>query len=288
MQIDFQREREWWDAKAPAEEHDLGDEFVNRALRWREIERHLAGVRTILDVGAGTGAFSIPLAEQGYLVTHLDFSPAMIATARGKAGHLPRLRFVEANAVQLPFSDRSYDLVLNLDGAVSFCWSQAERAIVESCRVARRKLILTVSNRSSLTAVTVSASLHVTGRLVPAVYAMFDRGQWHQEEFPENPLLSKGCTQDYLGPLRAFLPAELRALLSEAGMTPLRIGGLGSLARLCDPGDLESARRDSVVLDEFIDACERFDLEILPDGPGTRQRAGLIAVGERRDEVLYA
>jgi hypothetical protein len=212
----------------------------------------------------------------------------MIATARSKAGHLPTLSFVEGNAVQLPFPDRSFDLVLNLDGAASFCGSQAERAIAESCRVAGHKLILTVSNRSSLTAVTVSASLHVTGRLVPAVYAMFERGQWHQEEFAENPLLSKGCTQDYLGPLKAFLPAGLRALLSEAGMTPLRIGGLGSLARLCDPGDLESARRDPVVLDEFIDACERFDLEILPDGPGTRQRAGLIAVGERRDEVLYA
>ena len=29
---------------------------------------------------------------------------------------------------------------------------------------------------------------------------------------------------------------------------------------------------------DFVDLCERFDLEVLPDGPGSKQRAGLIAV----------
>ncbi len=48
-----------WDAMAAVEEDDLADEAMNRALRWREIERHLAGVNTVLDLGAGTGAFSM-------------------------------------------------------------------------------------------------------------------------------------------------------------------------------------------------------------------------------------
>jgi len=54
---DFNREKQWWDAKAEKEDRDSADESVNRALRWREIERHLEGVKTILDVGAATGAF---------------------------------------------------------------------------------------------------------------------------------------------------------------------------------------------------------------------------------------
>lgn len=194
MEVDFNRERAWWDAKAPKEEQDLADEAVNRALRWREIERHLAGVHTVLDVGAGTGAFSIPLARRGFAVTHVDFSPAMLALARRKAevysrggshaAGLQNLGFVEANAVALPFPGRSFDLVLNMDGAISFCGSLAEQALQETCRVTRKMLILTVSHQAWMIPIWVSASVKVTGRLVPAVEAMFDRGKWHQGQFP--------------------------------------------------------------------------------------------------------
>jgi hypothetical protein len=40
-ETNFDREKMWWDAKAPKEELDSADEYINRALRWREIERHL-------------------------------------------------------------------------------------------------------------------------------------------------------------------------------------------------------------------------------------------------------
>jgi SAM-dependent methyltransferase len=278
MEVDFNRERAWWDAKAPEEEQYLGDEAVNRALRWREIERHLAGVRTVLDVGAGTGAFSIPLAQRGFAVTHVDFSPAMLALAREKAEELENVQFVGANATTLPFPDRSFDLVLNMDGAISFCGCQAEQALRETCRVTRRVLILTVSHRAWMIPIWVSASVKVAGHLVPAVGAMFDRGEWHQEQFPENPLLSKGVTQDYFPGFRAFLPGELRALLEGAGMRVLRCGGLGTLANFCGPESLDQVCQDVALFQDFVDLCERFDQEVLPDGPGTRQRAGLMAV----------
>ena len=282
MEVDFEREKEWWDAKAPKEEQDRGDEPINRALRWREIERHLDGMESILEIGGGTGAFSIPLARRGHSVTHLDLSPAMLGIARSKAEGLSTIRFVEGNSVDLSrFPDASFDLVLNMDGAISFCGSQAERAILESCRVTRRKLILAVSNRTRIIPVWVGESLRTVHRLLPAVYAMFDRGEWHQDAYPENPTLSRGCTQDYFGSFRAFLPAELRSILEGAGMEVLRIGGLGSLAHLCGVDAVEAAQQDAQVLEEFLDLCERYDQEILTDGPGSRERAGLIAVAER-------
>ena len=282
MDVSFERERLWWDAKARSEEIDRADEAVNRALRWREIERHLDGVRSILDVGAGTGVFSIPLARRGFSVTHVDISPAMLEIARRKASGLDTISFVEGNATDLSrFPDASFDLVLNMDGAVSFCGSKAETAIAESCRVARKKIIVTVSSLAWLLPVTVQSSLAVAGRLLPAVGAMLARGEWHQEEFPDNALLARGCTQDYLGPLKAFRPSELRTALERAGLRVLRLGSLGSLANLCGAEVVRQVLRDARLFQEFLDVSERFDHDILPEGPGTRQRAGLIAVAER-------
>lgn len=284
MNVNFEREKEWWDAKAPKEEQDLADEEVNRALRWREIERHLDGVKTILDVGAGTGAFSIPLARRGFSVAHLDFSPEMLKIAKRKAQGINCISFIKGNATDLSgFWDSSFDLVLNLDGAISFCGSEAEKAILESCRVCRKKLIITVSHRALTVPLWTTTILEQTGRFLPAVYAMLNEGEWHQEQFPENAALIKGqTTQDYFGAFKAFLPGELKKILERAGMKVLRLGGLGSLASLCGKETVQKVLGDQTLLQEFLDLCERFDKEVLPDGPGTRQRAGLIAVAERK------
>lgn len=279
MQVDFERERRWWDAKAHKEEQDRADEAINRALRWREIERWLDGVHTILEVGGGTGAFSIPLAQRGYEVTHVDLSPAMLEVARQKVGDLPNLRFVQANAVDLSqFGDGEFDLVLNMDGAISFCGIMAEKALLESCRLARRVLIASVTPRAHMLPTIVRASLLTTGELVPAVYEMWERGLWRQEQYPENERLAEGMTQNYMGVMRAFLPAELRAILEKAGMRVLRCGGLGSLSGLCGEEVTQRVLADKRLLETFLDLNERFDNEVLPDGPGTSQRAGLLAV----------
>jgi hypothetical protein len=46
--------------------------------------------------------------------------------------------------------------------------------------------------------------------------------------------------------------------------------------------DFERERRwwDAKLFEEFVDLCERFDREILPEGPGTCMRAGLLSVAE--------
>jgi SAM-dependent methyltransferase len=281
-EIDFDRERQWWDAKAPKEESDSADESINRALRWREIERHLEGAKTILDIGGATGAFSIPLAKRRFHVTHLDLSPEMLGIAREKGRDVPGIEFLEGNASDLKqFSDRSFDLVLNMDGAISFSGSKATRAIQETCRVARAKVILTVSHRAQMAAAWVGGSLLKTGQLGPAVHAMIERGEWHQDQYPGSEALTEGLTQNYLGALQAFLPGELTTILENEGMRVLRCSGLGSLAGLCAPEALARILKDGTLLESFLTICERFDREILPCGPGTRQRAGLIAVARR-------
>lgn len=68
----------------------------------------------VLDVGTGTGVM-VPLllervGETGEIVG-LDFSPKMLEAARGK-GFPPNVQFVEANVVELPYPDSSFDLVV--------------------------------------------------------------------------------------------------------------------------------------------------------------------------------
>ncbi len=53
----------FWNEISQIEEVDYDDEMINRLLRFKAIQCHLSGVHTILDVGAATGAYSIPLAR---------------------------------------------------------------------------------------------------------------------------------------------------------------------------------------------------------------------------------
>ena len=245
MGIDFEGARRRWDACAEKEEEWLRSPSVNRALRFREIERRLVDVRTILDVGGGTGAFSLPLAQRGFEVVHVDFSPAMLDIARRKAGGARNIRFVEANAIDLSmFPDRSFDLVLNMDGPVSGAGAEAPRVLGESCRVARKTLIVTAAH-----------------------------GAW--------AFLRRIRNRPIAAEIRAFLPAELVGTIEAHGMTVLRAGGLGSLAHLCGEDFVNGVLANPDGVEPFLDECERFDHEILPDGPGTYDDTGLIAVAER-------
>ncbi|MBK4349025.1 bifunctional demethylmenaquinone methyltransferase/2-methoxy-6-polyprenyl-1,4-benzoquinol methylase UbiE [Lacisediminihabitans sp. G11-30] len=62
----------------------------------------------ILDIAAGTGTSSAALAKSGADVTAADFSPGMIEVGRRRH---PKLTFVQADAMALPFEDNSFDAV---------------------------------------------------------------------------------------------------------------------------------------------------------------------------------
>jgi ubiquinone/menaquinone biosynthesis C-methylase UbiE len=65
---------------------------------------------TVLDIGSGPGHVANALAETGAAVTGIDFSARMVEVARR---HYPRVRFLEANAEQLPFDDAGFQAVVS-------------------------------------------------------------------------------------------------------------------------------------------------------------------------------
>nr|WP_307786149.1 bifunctional demethylmenaquinone methyltransferase/2-methoxy-6-polyprenyl-1,4-benzoquinol methylase UbiE [Rathayibacter sp. SD072] len=65
----------------------------------------------ILDVAAGTGTSSASLARSGAEVVAADFSPGMISVGRRRQAGNELIEFVQADAMDLPFEDESFDAV---------------------------------------------------------------------------------------------------------------------------------------------------------------------------------
>jgi ubiquinone/menaquinone biosynthesis C-methylase UbiE len=286
VKTEYEFEKKWWNAKAHKEEIDMFDEKINRELRWKEINKNLTSdIKTILDVGGATGVFSIPLAQKGFKIVHFDISDEMISIAKNKAieTKLTNITFEQGISADLSrFDNDSFDLVLNMDGAVSFCGIDAEKAINETIRVAKKKVIMTVSNKANMIISALRSGLHLSDeRFIPAIYEMFDKGFWHTHQYDENTEMVKGCTNDYLGPIKAFTPEEIKLIFENNGMKIERLTSIGSLSNHCGKEFVDKLFEKPKLYLEYIDLCDRFDKEICPDSIGSNQRAGIMIVASK-------
>ncbi len=90
---------------------------------------------TLLEIGCGSGYYSevLPyLLKEEIRYTGIDFSYAMVSLAHRQYASA---KFLQADATQLPFASQSFDIVVN--GTALMHITDYERAIAESCRVAR-------------------------------------------------------------------------------------------------------------------------------------------------------
>ncbi|WP_146843932.1 demethylmenaquinone methyltransferase [Cellulomonas composti] len=87
---------------------------------------------TVLDLAAGTGTSSEPLADAGVRVIPCDLSVGMLTVGHQRRPDLP---FVAGNALALPFADESFDAVTISFGLRNV--PDVETALAEMLRVAR-------------------------------------------------------------------------------------------------------------------------------------------------------
>jgi demethylmenaquinone methyltransferase/2-methoxy-6-polyprenyl-1,4-benzoquinol methylase len=116
--------REMFTAIAPR--YDLLNHLLSAnidKLWWRRTARNFAPILSrpnarVLDLCCGTGDMAFALQRQGSKsrITGADFSHAMLKLASAKSGDNSALKWIEADALQLPFPDQSFDLVTSAFG----------------------------------------------------------------------------------------------------------------------------------------------------------------------------
>jgi len=167
--------------------------------------------RHLLDAGGGPGRYTLALARQGYQVTLLDLSPALLDLARARIAHAESsvqeriVRIIEGSIDDLTgFDDAQFDAVLCLGGPLSHILDPARRrhALRGMCRVLHPdgRLFISVMNRLAGFRSVVQW---------PHAWAQFLPG-----------LLTGGYTT--MGPtalpVYTFLPEEFVHALTEAGL----------------------------------------------------------------------
>ncbi len=134
-----------------AKRYDLVNDLLSlgRTKAWRRATTAIIDPKPgmkILDLAAGTGSSSEPLAKAGADVIPADFSEGMLAAGRKVRPHLP---FTKADALNLPFEDGRFDLLTISFGLRNT--SDTDKALKEALRVVKKGGRLVVAEFSSPT-----------------------------------------------------------------------------------------------------------------------------------------
>jgi ubiquinone/menaquinone biosynthesis C-methylase UbiE len=173
-----------WDAEAAtfdeAPDHGLRDPATRAA--WLELlTAHLPEPPArIADLGCGTGTLGVLLADVGYAVDGVDFSPEMVTRARAKAAGRDGVTFTVADASEPPLEPAAYDAVLSRH--VLWALADPPAALEHWIRLLgpRGRLVLVEGfwhTGAGLAAAQTEALLSAAGR-TPSTYRLDDPVYW--------------------------------------------------------------------------------------------------------------
>ena len=134
-----------------AKRYDLVNDLLSlgRTKAWRRATTAIIAPKPgmkILDLAAGTGSSSEPLAAAGADVIPADFSQGMLDAGRKARPHLP---FTFADALNLPFPDAEFDVVTISFGLRNT--SDTDKALREALRVTKKGGRIVIAEFSSPT-----------------------------------------------------------------------------------------------------------------------------------------
>lgn len=284
-------------------EETFMDDIIQKSHIEKELLAHLDGIETVFDGGAGCGRFSILLAKQGCKVTHFDISQPMIDKARELAeqeGVLENITFIQGALEDLSdFSDRSFDLVMSFDAPISYTYPNQERVISELVRIAKKRIVVSVSGRLGYLPYLANpiqknqfildencadpfVQWCVANRRNAIDLFRFDKNNldklWKdglmggEEEIAR---YEQGDTPWCI--TYTFLPDELKGLLEKYGVKNIRLAGPGAYGRTLPREILVKIMNDPIQRADFLEFCYHYDSNPYVCGMG---KDNLLAGGE--------
>ncbi|MFT3863526.1 MAG: methyltransferase domain-containing protein [Solirubrobacterales bacterium] len=218
-----------YDAKWGIDFGDIGQDQVRAKLVKALGGRGGESFGDALEIGSGTGYFSLNLMQQGIIgrLTATDISPGMLTQLASTATTLglKDVTTVVTEAETLPFEDESFDLVLG--HAVLHHIPDLDRAFAEFKRVLRPGGVIVFAGEPSRYGDRLA--------MVPKRTGLFVAPAWRRvvgarERAVAEADQSEGHSLEGEVDVHAFAPADLRRLLERAGFVDRRVGGEELLA----------------------------------------------------------
>ncbi|HVY95759.1 MAG TPA: class I SAM-dependent methyltransferase [Solirubrobacterales bacterium] len=213
-----------YDAKWGIDFGDIGQEQVRLKLVKALGKLDGASFGDALEIGSGTGYFSLNLVQLGVIerLTATDISPGMLkrlATTAEALG-IEDVTTVTTEAETLPFEDESFDLVFG--HAVLHHIPDLDRAFAEFKRVLRPGGAIAFAGEPSRYGDRLAALPKRAGVLAAPVWRRLIGAR---ERAVAEAEISHGHSLEGEVDVHAFAPADLRRLLRDGGFEQRRVGG---------------------------------------------------------------
>jgi ubiquinone/menaquinone biosynthesis C-methylase UbiE len=217
-----------YDAKWGIDFGETGQEQVRQKLVKALGGEKRANFPEALEIGSGTGYFSLNLVQLGVIekLTATDISPGMLSQLSATAEALGlEVKTVRTEAEVLPFADESFDLVFG--HAVLHHIPDLDKAFAEFRRVLRPGGAIAFAGEPSRYGDRLAALPKRAGLFAAPAWRRAVRAQPRAIAEAEQ---SDGHALEGEVDVHAFAPADLRRLLRDAGFENRHVGGEELLA----------------------------------------------------------